>query len=148
MCGGAGLQASGDVLFNGPSPHVRGSRTMDPMGAKMWRSIPACAGEPSEIGYFEGAGKVHPRMCGGATHPIHILSKRNGPSPHVRGSPKRLQAACPGGGSIPACAGEPDIRWAKFSKKKVHPRMCGGAPAGPGSGFPCSGPSPHVRGSL
>ncbi len=71
-----------------------------------------------------------------------------GPSPRVRGSPLRIRGDLLRGGSIPACAGEPGDRRPVQGRRRVHPRVCGGAayhrqlPPLP------HGPSPRVRGSL
>ena len=50
-----------------------------------------------------------------------------GPSPRVRGSPRRAKSGDAPRGSIPACAGEPVRRRTPASSSRVHPRVCGGA---------------------
>ena len=69
-----------------------------------------------------------------------------GLSPRVRGSPEADRVDPSRGGSIPACAGEPEIRATVWVSPRVYPRVCGGAliidmglTAGPGL-------SPRVRG--
>ena len=70
----------------GLSPRVRGSQTGIPTGYQHYRSIPACAGEPSSGAFRARVSWVYPRVCGGAgrvelTHPTAA-----GLSPRVRGS--------------------------------------------------------------
>ena len=77
------------------------------------RSIPACAGEPFrrcgsggglsprvrgnlQRTYQSPEQEVYPRVCGGTSQ----IASRYGLSPRVRGKPR----------SIPACAGEPEMR--------------------------------------
>ena len=49
--------------------------------------------------------------------------------------------------SIPACAGEPDMRWRCVSTPKVYPRVCGGTGVGLTKTGPAPGLSPRVRGN-
>ena len=72
--------------------------------------------------------RVYPRVCGGANNPSSGAVAVEGLSPRVRGSQGPRVERAVGGGSIPACAGEP---WAHAWKKNgsgVYPRVCGGAP--------------------
>ena len=111
------------------------------------RSIPACAGEP--VGADEAADKagVYPRVCGGTDDVQDNLQRENGLSPRVRGNPAGAQAAGELGGSIPACAGEPEGAWVKDKGKEVYPRVCGGTVAGHPVGVGGKGLSPRVRGN-
>ena len=53
------------------------------------------------------ASRVYPRVCGG-TLAKALPSRRNkGLSPRVRGNLGKSYGTPAGGGSIPACAGEP-----------------------------------------
>ena len=98
-------------------------------------SIPACAGEPPSGKRRIPGIRVHPRVCGGAVARQVSCDQIKGPSPRVRGSPRRGRREDPGMitatttevgpsprvrgspeddeavlrciGSIPACAGEP-----------------------------------------
>ena len=53
---------------------------------------------------------VYPRVCGGTQLAVFMATLDQGLSPRVRGNPMRggAMAACLG--SIPACAGEPQIQ--------------------------------------
>ena len=70
-----------------------------------------------------------------------------GPSPHVRGSLRRMGRARLSGGSIPACAGKPRKTGDGTRPRWVHPRMCGEASSVMLVSPLRVGPSPHVRGS-
>ena len=128
VCGGASTATDMRDSATGPSPRVRGSPGVPSTTSPSWRSIPACAGEPSDRCTSIAYGRVHPRVCGGASFESAIRSAMLGPSPRVRGSPGRELRHGGRARSIPACAGEP------------HTRNC----------IPDarSGPSPRVRGSL
>ena len=127
VCGGANGTHQLIRRGSGPSPRVRGS----PPGE--WRrygtegSIPACAGEPPPASPRRWCLRVHPRVCGGATHDHAHRTRPPGPSPRVRGSRDRACERDGRRGSIPACAGEPARRAAGPGGAAVHPRVCGGA---------------------
>ena len=70
-----------------------------------------------------------------------------GLSPRVRGNLERQADACDLGGSIPACAGEPNSCSVIWTWKWVYPRVCGGTDeeyVGITKGV---GLSPRVRGN-
>ena len=148
VCGGAATVPPNLRLAPGPSPRVRGSRARGAVEDLHRGSIPACAGEPSRRLHFFSLSGVHPRVCGGARRPRPRSISDRGPSPRVRGSqPSRARG--PGARrSIPACAGEPGDGSAIRLVRAVHPRVCGGAPAGKLCPSCPKGPSPRVRGSL
>ena len=146
VCGGNSVPRRLVVERRGPSPRVRGKRSMGIRRCGSWRSIPACAGEtfPS-VSSRRGVG-VHPRVCGGNGESVIRLIVGPGPSPRVRGKRPCIDRACYLGGSIPACAGE--TRTARHVDRicRVHPRVCGGNLAGSLRRSPEPGPSPRVRG--
>ena len=122
-----------------------------------WRAgfepIPACAGEPHSGQAVRPGQKVYPRVCGGTTWAPGQACNQLGLSPRVRGN----QCGCRGlvgpDGSIPACAGEPNLeRTGSSSLQGLSPRVrgnrreqgrdvllvgsipaCAGEPPGPGS---------------
>ena len=65
VCGGTSSPAAAQSMERGLSPRVRGN----PAGASSrpgrGRSIPACAGEPSQAQKEARRGLVYPRVCGG-----------------------------------------------------------------------------------
>ena len=92
--------------------------------------------------------RVYPRVCGGADPPVPLDAPWSGLSPRVRGS-LAASAAHPGDrGSIPACAGEPLLKWSPLCPVGVYPRVCGGARLSTQSAVAVAGLSPRVRGSL
>ena len=112
------------------------------------RSIPACTGEPLRMRRGPGCPGVHPRVYGGATIEVVARVVSVGPSPRVRGSPRRGLLLRKERRSIPACTGEPPARRWRGSHPRVHPRVYGGAGRGAGRSVATWGPSPRVRGSL
>ena len=131
----------------GPSPRVRGSRRPGAERAGRPGSIPACAGKPAPWSCRRDGRRVHPRVCGEAPRTCPRRRPGWGPSPRVRGSlPPELRGGLVRG-SIPACAGKPHPRRSTPCASRVHPRVCGEAPAGLGDTYQAMGPSPRVRGS-
>ena len=112
------------------------------------RSIPACAGEPPAKQGKSGWRKVYPRVCGGTARYAGGLGNAYGLSPRVRGNHADVGVAVIAGGSIPACAGEPEpmqlLRW----YSRVYPRVCGGTNAATPASGSMQGLSPRVRGNL
>ena len=86
VCGGAVPQVLPLLGKVGPSPRVRGSHQSAASSSECSGSIPACAGEPGDVVKLVMAGKVHPRVCGGADGGSAGVWARQGPSPRVRGS--------------------------------------------------------------
>ena len=72
-------------------------------------SIPACAGEPLPWRRETGSLRVYPRVCGGTTDRAAFLWVVVGLSPRVRGNLGLHTQPDPANGSIPACAGEPEV---------------------------------------
>ena len=92
-------------------------------------SIPACAGEPRDDPGTVPYIRVYPRVCGGTfTIPIVQVSV-DGLSPRVRGNRAPRDGDSGAGGSIPACAGEPDDHTLLTVATRVYPRVCGGTSA-------------------
>ena len=130
VCGGTG-EAHPHVAPNqGLSPRVRGNLVRSRRGEPSWRSIPACAGEPSPWPRPRASTWVYPRVCGG-TAPVGPAGGACwGLSPRVRGNHAGARRAAARRGSIPACAGEPAFRRTRYAQGWVYPRVCGGTPSG------------------
>ncbi len=90
------------------------------------RSIPACAGEPYQTEIAHHAAPVYPRVCGGTTIQVFQDLPAINLSPRVRGNHAPGAVDAPGGGSIPACAGEPHGEEHVDFRHGVYPRVCGG----------------------
>ncbi len=111
------------------------------------RSIPACAGEPISCPCRTAAWTVYPRVCGGAKTSRIFTRGKTGLSPRVRGSQARAAQNDDMRRSIPACAGEPRRCRVSGGRRRVYPRVCGGANMAPRRGRYRRGLSPRVRGS-
>ena len=90
---------------------------------------------------------VYPRVCGGTHKQSPLPHQGSGLSPRVRGNLAHPDRIIKIPRSIPACAGEPQWRKWRKSRKTVYPRVCGGtcltltiSPVRPGL-------SPRVRGN-
>ena len=91
--------------------------------------------------------QVYPRVCGGTGTTKRPLPPALGLSPRVRGNRRVSPAGVAGAGSIPACAGEPGMRWTTLSARWVYPRVCGGTQKEYGRVYRKEGLSPRVRGN-
>ena len=147
MCGGTPAHALLGILDAGLSPRVRGNLLQSRQPLNRPRSIPACAGEPTDGSGRCRHDKVYPRVCGGTGQMRRPAAVALGLSPRVRGN-----RVLPGEGngpvrSIPACAGEP-IRLTVWTYMwKVYPRVCGGTTSWTFCHHPEIGLSPRVRGN-
>ena len=70
-----------------------------------------------------------------------------GLSPRVRGNPTPPRKPPSRPGSIPACAGEPEIRAKSVYSARVYPRVCGGTLSWRRRPAAAAGLSPRVRGN-
>ena len=147
MCGGTGDRPDGGQRHHGLSPRVRGNRSTSTTTNATWRSIPACAGEPTYGGGFTRIPAVYPRVCGGTLSSRIPFLWWTGLSPRVRGNPLTAARHPSRRRSIPACAGEPAATPAQGLAKPVYPRVCGGTPPPPHWSIPRRGLSPRVRGN-
>ena len=91
--------------------------------------------------------QVYPRVCGGTPASDCAAVRLAGLSPRVRGNPELAGAETSTSRSIPACAGEPDCRFAGGAPRTVYPRVCGGTCLISGMAACGGGLSPRVRGN-
>ena len=151
----------------GLSPRVRGNRRRraphgksdgsipacagNPMQPRVMaagpRSIPACAGEPAQVAFLRFKRGVYPRVCGGTRWSALMYPRRAGLSPRVRGNLLLADGALGREGSIPACAGEPALKYVKYKLPRVYPRVCGGTSSAVRVWIYVGGLSPRVRGN-
>ncbi len=66
----------------------------------------------------------------------------------MRGNRRRISVTVPPDRSIPACAGESNLRVGCWHYRRVYPRVCGGITAVASRRSPAAGLSPRVRGNL
>ena len=126
---------------------MRGNRAVRRVDLAVPGSIPACAGEPSRRSERACCRAVYPRVCGGTNRQQALHTDERGLSPRVRGNRGQRDHLRTGGGSIPACAGEPHNRWQTFLRLGVYPRVCGGTIPSGSLEYTISGLSPRVRGN-
>ena len=92
-------------LIVGSSPRVRGTASGHLDRNRIFRFIPACAGNSALSGLTIDKAPVHPRVCGEQSLPEQWQSGDRGSSPRVRGT---------------VLAGERGAQ-----RPAVHPRVCG-----------------------
>ena len=109
VCGGTSRPGRPWPCGRGLSPRVRGNQPPRASLALRAGSIPACAGEPGGSAGAAVGEWVYPRVCGGTWHWGFLLVGHGGLSPRVRGNPEDLTGEQGSEGSIPACAGEPQL---------------------------------------
>ena len=107
VCGGTTCCKRRRYGIYGLSPRVRGNPHRAGMCVWWPRSIPACAGEPGIIASCGSTLTVYPRVCGGTPSSLLAWRPDEGLSPRVRGNRVERFRSAVIGGSIPACAGEP-----------------------------------------
>ena len=147
MCGEAATGSSQYESIQGLSPRVRGSLISLTFPSSALGSIPACAGKPSAPCRGLRAPRVYPRVCGEADDRELKRQMQEGLSPRVRGSPGEKLVSLGVGGSIPACAGKPNLDGTDVMSLGVYPRVCGEAVVEERQRHAVRGLSPRVRGS-
>ena len=152
----------------GSSPRVRGSHADRVEATDDTGIIPAGAGLTPCRHSTARFPRDHPRGCGAHLVGIYRLSRRQGSSPRVRGSPSFDRPAMTIRGSSPRVRGSPNLKCYTWSILRDHPRGCGahshihtiaiadrgssprvrGSPPSHRDGGTFAGSSPRVRGSL
>ena len=84
-CGGNKRATWAALLYEGPSPRVRGKLQQLPAERGIEGSIPARAGETAGARTPGSCCAVHPRACGGNSPETAVTTAMAGPSPRVRG---------------------------------------------------------------
>ena len=146
-CGGTPLMRLMPFSKPGLSPRLRGNRDGRALGAVVYRSIPAPAGEPPAFRQSRRAGPVYPRACGGTSHSGGGKAILTGLSPRLRGNQHQNQGQQQYPRSIPAPAGEPDPDNLRSPPSRVYPRACGGTLPASRSDTAEGGLSPRLRGN-
>ncbi len=86
VCGGTPAHGHHGRRLWGLSPRVRGNRLDLELPPNIWRSIPACAGEPVSLMLAKRGDSVYPRVCGGTDFSLSLYRYVTGLSPRVRGN--------------------------------------------------------------
>ena len=132
----------------GSSPRVRGTQIGRGKGGRVYRFIPACAGN-THPEFRQHCGRtVHPRVCGEHRHPKHAVRHALGSSPRVRGTRPAADNRPHRARFIPACAGNTRKPRKRALEGTVHPRVCGEHAVLPAVPAVVHGSSPRVRGTL
>ncbi len=145
--GGTDEHGQIDQFRPGLSPRVRGNPTWAAVLCFLYRSIPACTGEPWSAAAQARSAQVYPRVYGGTLPAFSAWVKRSGLSPRVRGNLCDLRIGQQRPGSIPACTGEPPGRNAGLRTAGVYPRVYGGTRERERRRQMKIGLSPRVRGN-
>ena len=112
-------------VFEGSSPHARGTLHRIAIRRPESGIIPACAGNTSGLVSLPIGWWDHPRMRG-EHDGIHAqVLRHRGSSPHARGTPHALSSDSARSGIIPACAGNTSRAFIRFCAVRDHPRMRG-----------------------
>ena len=135
-------------LHPGSSPHARGTQSPQPERTVRRGIIPACAGNTSGTTDSTATYGDHPRMRGEHHTPVRKRRRRQGSSPHARGTLVVRLPTGDGDGIIPACAGNTRCRCDCRLHHGDHPRMRGEHIANVDGGPDMQGSSPHARGTL
>ena len=147
VCGGTPDWAWVYRSQHGLSPRMRGNPPGRRPAIELWRSIPAYAGEPAPHAFYAATGRVYPRVCGGTHRADDRRLNCGGLSPRMRGNPSYCRRHISISRSIPAYAGEPQLRNGGTSMGKVYPRVCGGTIRQGGQGGGGRRLSPRMRGN-
>ena len=145
--GGTGFSAQLPAPKPGLSPRARGNRYSVVHQDLDYRSIPACAGEPSTRFCATRVQEVYPRVRGGTRPPRCPSPTDTGLSPRARGNRRSWGCNSRYARSIPACAGEPRLLLMQETPRKVYPRVRGGTSQFLHQVAAYSGLSPRARGN-
>ncbi len=119
----AGLVSTTDP--RGSSPRLRGTRFHLHVQGRVFRFIPAPAGNTDCIRQGKRRSAVHPRACGEHYRQGRFLSLPVGSSPRLRGTPCRSPGHAASTRFIPAPAGNTPGPRLRRRSRPVHPRACG-----------------------
>ena len=146
--GGTRSSIAAAISVTGRSPRARGNPRPQALRYAATGTIPACAGEPGRLRPHDPLARDDPRVRGGTWVTSSTSHWWMGRSPRVRGNLVTVRRDLLPPGTIPACAGEPELASSMGSWLRDDPRVCGGTEApglAPGFG---KGRSPRVRGNL
>ena len=148
VCGERIPPIEGPYHMAGSSPRMRGTPLENSARHYQVRFIPAYAGNASPDRSDGLALTVHPRVCGERRvfHPS--LACSDGSSPRMRGTRTYDEVFMRMTRFIPAYAGNAALRANYAAGRSVHPRVCGERELARLMGFPDTGSSPRMRGTL
>ena len=147
VCGERAGRPRQEGAGEGSSPRVRGTASHHEPDDKIYRFIPACAGNSGPAPSGSRAGPVHPRVCGEQSGENQRRLVERGSSPRVRGTGSPSRTPLADRRFIPACAGNSLARAGRRRAPAVHPRVCGEQGCIPQASMGRYGSSPRVRGT-
>ena len=113
------------ISSSGLSPRVRGILRQRTRMVVHEGSIPACTGNPRGAGPSRQLKTVYPRVYGESYVFAQADKRFPGLSPRVRGIHQQVRHRRAGGGSIPACTGNPWPDSYRCPGSGVYPRVYG-----------------------
>ncbi len=135
-------------IFDGLSPHTRGTHESLAVTAFARRFIPAYAGNTWKRVFDRKQVPVYPRIRGEHGDMLANSAPPTGLSPHTRGTPSLCGTGSRNVRFIPAYAGNTKTSVSPSSRLTVYPRIRGEHLPSRGGWPLCSGLSPHTRGTL
>ena len=134
-------------LPQGSSPHMRGTRRTCAIRWYLRGIIPAYAGNTYCRTLKSYLLRDHPRICGEHRSESHEGQRRQGSSPHMRGTHADRKSKVYVQGIIPAYAGNTSGLFSGAIAGGDHPRICGEHSVRKDSRHLTWGSSPHMRGT-
>ena len=125
VCGEKAQTRSGDSLFIGSPPRVRGEGRSGILSHIRKRITPACAGRRRRRKKRIRPGWDHPRVCGEKPVVNPKCQSGKGSPPRVRGEGKPGARPAPPPRITPACAGRRIRFIGSGGTVTDHPRVCG-----------------------
>ena len=147
VCGEHGQLDMAELVDQGSSPRMRGTRRTWVALCRWWGIIPAYAGNTHNGGNLTGRDWDHPRVCGEHRNSPLASASVEGSSPRMRGTLQRRPKRNLPSGIIPAYAGNTWVFWYPQSADWDHPRVCGEHICSGSYVITVPGSSPRMRGT-
>ena len=147
-CGANSAYKPGVFEYLGSSPRMRGKPPGGCNGVRVFRIIPAHAGQTPPPLFSRGGGADHPRACGANLVLSFIIISVGGSSPRMRGKHIRTVENAVKVRIIPAHAGQTGLLAQWLERHSDHPRACGANVSVVWVDLSVCGSSPRMRGKL
>ena len=142
-----GIESCLSVICLGSSPPARGTRGGSGLKGRIYRFIPACAGNTAPGTTISPSPSVHPRLRGEHSSVGSIMPFEYGSSPPARGTRRKHVWRDGKWRFIPACAGNTVLIARHSVRSTVHPRLRGEHQIALGMACRSAGSSPPARGT-
>src|SRR5690554_638223 len=147
VCGGTRETRRRLRASRGLSPRLRGNPLHYEIRIDAFGTIPASAGEPTDIAVLVTPVRDYPRVCGGTASTVGWDFQTGGLSPRLRGNHLTRSASLRHKRTIPASAGEPLGGGGVSHGRRDYPRVCGGTDDQRDKNIHGAGLSPRLRGN-